>query len=298
MYRMSKEQDKTKILVTGASGQLGQCIQKIEENYPSLKMHFTDSQALNITKKREIEHFFVDKSFDFVINCAAYTNVEQAEKESEKAFLVNAEGVKNLAEVCKEQNSTLIHVSTDYVFDGKKQSPYTEEDIPNAINEYGKSKLKGEQYIQNICRKYFIIRTSWLYSEFGNNFLKTILKKAEEGEELTITISETGTPTNANDLAKFIIEVILTNTYRYGIYHYSNLGEATWYDFASKILSVLGKLESVILKKTDNYSTFAPRPEYSILDMVKTKQTFFVSPIKWGSSLSKFLKKQLLSKLN
>ncbi|AXT61839.1 dTDP-4-dehydrorhamnose reductase [Aquimarina sp. AD10] len=295
---MSKEQDKTKILVTGASGQLGQCIQKIEENYPSLKMHFTDSQALNITKKREIEHFFVDKSFDFVINCAAYTNVEQAEKESEKAFLVNAEGVKNLAEVCKEQNSTLIHVSTDYVFDGKKQSPYTEEDIPNAINEYGKSKLKGEQYIQNICRKYFIIRTSWLYSEFGNNFLKTILKKAEEGEELTITISETGTPTNANDLAKFIIEVILTNTYRYGIYHYSNLGEATWYDFASKILSVLGKLESVILKKTDNYSTFAPRPEYSILDMVKTKQTFFVSPIKWGSSLSKFLKKQLLSKLN
>ena len=167
------------VLATGSNGLLGKCFRKIEKKHPSLNFCFVNSKELNIGQKSHMQKFFKNKSFDFVINCAAYTNVEKAEKEPEKAFLVNAEGVKNLAEVCKQYNSTLIHISTDYVFDGHKNTPYTEGDVPNPINEYGKSKLAGENYIQEILDKYFIIRTSWLYSEFGHNFFKIILKKTE-----------------------------------------------------------------------------------------------------------------------
>ncbi len=277
------------VLVTGASGQLGQCIKKIERNHQELHLYFADSKALDITNDERVKSFFSEKSFDFIINCAAYTNVEQAEKEPEKSFLINAYGTKNLAEVCKKQNITLIHVSTDYVFDGKKKAPYTEEDVPNPINEYGKSKLEGERIIQQILEKYFIIRTSWLYSEFGNNFFKTILKKSKTEKELTITTSEIGTPTNANDLAQFIIDIILANTKKYGIYHYSNMGEATWYDFAKEILRNSGKLDSIVLKKTDNYPTFASRPKYSVLDKTKAKQLVFASEVEWIDSLNKLL---------
>ncbi len=277
------------VLVTGASGQLGQCIKKIERNHQELHLYFADSKALDITNDDRVKSFFSEKSFDFIINCAAYTNVEQAEKEPEKSFFINAYGTKNLAEVCKKQKITLIHVSTDYVFDGKKKAPYTEEDVPNPINEYGKSKLEGERIIQQILEKYFIIRTSWLYSEFGNNFFKTILKKSKTEKELTITTSEIGTPTNANDLAQFIIDIILANTKKYGIYHYSNMGEATWYDFAKEILRNSGKLDSIVLKKTDNYPTFASRPKYSVLDKTKAKQLVFASEVEWIDSLNKLL---------
>ncbi|GGX19547.1 dTDP-4-dehydrorhamnose reductase [Aquimarina muelleri] len=288
---MYNESNKIKILVTGSNGQLGQCLQKIEQNYTSLELHFYKSKDLDITNKDAISQVFKDDSFDFVINCAGYTNVEQAEKESEKAFLINEEGVRNLAQTCKKQNSILIHISTDYVFDGKKETPYTEEDIPNPINEYGKSKLAGEQCIQEILETFFIIRTSWLYSEFGHNFFKTILKKSETETELTITTSQKGTPTNANDLATFILDLILINNQKYGIYHFSNSGEATWYDFAKEILSVSGKLDTITLKKTDNYPTFAQRPKYSVLNIIKIKHIFTISPIEWKKTLSQFLNK-------
>ncbi|WP_208746800.1 dTDP-4-dehydrorhamnose reductase [Aquimarina algiphila] len=273
------------VLVTGSGGQLGQCIDKIKNEYPKLTLFFANSTILDITKKDRVSDFFEDKSFDFVINCAAYTNVEQAEKEPDKAFLVNAEGVKNLAFICEEKKSTLIHISTDYIFDGEKKMPYTEEDIPNPINEYGKSKLAGEQSIQQIAEKYFIIRTSWLYSEFGHNFFKTILKKSETEKQLTIVTSEMGTPTNANDLAKFVLDLIINNNQKYGIYHFSNLSEATWYDFAKEILRVSGKLDTIILKKTDNYPTFARRPKYSILSKQKLNSAFNLDILDWKNSL-------------
>lgn len=287
---MNKNFSKIKILVTGSNGQLGQCLQKIAHNYSALELHFYNSTDLDITSKDTIDQIFKNNGFNFVINCAAYTNVEQAEKESEKAFLINGEGVRNLAQVCKKHNSTLIHISTDYVFDGKKETPYTEEDIPNPINEYGKSKLAGEQYIQEILDTFFIIRTSWLYSEFGHNFFKTILKNSETKTELTITTSEKGTPTNANDLAKFILDIILINNQKYGIYHFSNLGEATWYDFAKEILSASGKLNTIILKKTNNYPTFAKRPKYSVLSNEKAKQVFLISQNNWKNSVRMLLK--------
>ncbi|WP_438710613.1 dTDP-4-dehydrorhamnose reductase [Aquimarina muelleri] len=287
---MYNELRKANILVTGSNGQLGQCLQKIEQNYTSLELHFYKSKDLDITNKDAISQVFKDDSFDFVINCAGYTNVEQAEKESEKAFLINEEGVRNLAQACKKQNSILIHISTDYVFDGKKETPYTEEDIPNPINEYGKSKLAGEQCIQEILETFFIIRTSWLYSEFGHNFLKTILKKSETETELTITTSQKGTPTNANDLATFILDLILINNQKHGIYHFSNSGEATWYDFAKEILSVSGKLDTITLKKTDNYSSLSERPKYSVLNVVKAKKSLGISQNNWKDSIRILLK--------
>jgi len=282
---MNKESDKINILITGASGQLGQCIKKIEKEYPQLDMCFTNSGTLDITKKENVQSFFAGKIFDFVINCAAYTNVEQSEKQPEKAFLVNAEGVKNLAEICKKYEATLIHISTDYVFDGKTTTPYNEEDTPNPINEYGKSKLAGEKYVQELLERYFIIRTSWLYSEFGHNFFKTILKKLGTEKELTITATETGTPTNANDLARFILNIIETKIFKHGVFHFSNLGEATWFDFAKEILRISDKLEAIKLEKTDNYPIFARRPKYSVLSKEKVIKAFKLDVLDWKNSL-------------
>ncbi len=279
-----------KILITGSGGQLGQCLKEIEKNYPYLNIYFADSKELDVTKKTKIKNVFSKTAFDFVVNCAAYTNVEQAEKEPEKAFNVNAIGVKNLAEVCKEYNATLIHISTDYVFDGQKRTPYTEEDDTNPINEYGKSKLAGENYIQAILEKYFIIRTSWLYSKHGHNFFKTILKKLETEKEITITSSETGTPTNANDLARFIFELIDLNVSKYGIYHFSNQGECTWYDFAKEILIIRGKNGTIKLGKTDNYPTFAVRPKYSVLNKKNTFKILKYSVLDWKKSLKEIMK--------
>ncbi|WP_081740540.1 dTDP-4-dehydrorhamnose reductase [Aquimarina pacifica] len=283
------EKDMVRVVIIGASGQLGQCIKNVHKKYGKLEIISTTSQDVDITNSQEVNNFFEKKHFDYIINCAAYTNVEQAEKESEKAFLVNAEGVKNLAEVCKNYDATLIHISTDYVFDGKKHTPYTEKDRTNPINEYGKSKLKGEEHIQYILDKYFILRTSWLYSEFGHNFYKTILKKSQTEKELTITTSEIGTPTNANDLAKFILDLIESARQEYGLYHYSNFGEASWYDFAKEILTVSGKHEAIMLKKTDNYPTFAKRPVYSVLNKENTTRLFGLTILDWKESLRKLI---------
>ncbi|MBP2833872.1 dTDP-4-dehydrorhamnose reductase [Aquimarina sp. U1-2] len=287
---MQEKRNKAKVLITGSNGQLGQCLKKIEKDYPTLDMYFTDSKALDITQKDQIDKVFSGRKFDFVVNCAAFTNVERAEKESERAFLINAEGVKNLAELCREHGAVLIHISTDYVFDGRKGAPYTEEDIPNPINEYGKSKLEGEKYVQEILEKYFIIRTSWLYSEFGNNFFTTILKKSKSEKKLKVTMAETGTPTNANDLANFILHIINLNSSKYGIYHFSSLGKATWYDFAEEILRLSGKLDTIKLEKTDNYPTFARRPKYSVLDKKKFHEISNLNISKWPVSLRKLLK--------
>ncbi|WP_299259090.1 dTDP-4-dehydrorhamnose reductase [uncultured Aquimarina sp.] len=283
----SQDRSNIRVLVTGSKGQLGQCIKLASANFINLELVFTNSKEFDITNNESISSFLKENHFDYVINCAAYTNVEKAEKESQKAFLINAEGTKNIAEACKVNDVRLIHISTDYVFDGNKNTPYIENDIPNPINEYGKSKLKGEQYIQEILKKYFIIRTSWLYSEFGNNFFKTIIKKSRTEKKLSIITSETGSPTNANDLAEFVLEIIRSKVDKYGIYHFSNEGEATWYDFAKEIIYNLGKVDTIKLEKIDNYPTFAKRPDYSVLNKKKSMESFSLNILNWKDSLKK-----------
>jgi len=254
-----------KVLVTGANGQLGQCLKKIAPNYNELTFVFKNSKDLDITNKDQMNSFFAEDDFDYCINCAAYTNVEQAEKTPDIAYEVNAEGVKNLALLCRENDTFLIHISTDYVFDGEKKEPYTVDDIPNPINEYGKSKLLGEKYIEEIMEDYLIIRTSWLYSEFGKNFYTTILSKAKAGENLSVTDEQLGCPTNANNLALHIVEKLTQNN-NFGIDHFTDNYSCTWFEFAKKILLENNLTDKVQLEKVKNYRTFARRPKNSVLN--------------------------------
>lgn len=279
-----------KILVTGANGQLGRCIKDAATNFPDLQFVFVSKETLDIENTALLKDYFRKNAFSHCINTAAYTNVEKAESEPEKAFAINAEAVKNVATVCKENDVVLLHISTDYVFDGKKESPYLETDLTNPISVYGASKLKGEQYITEICNKYFIFRTSWLYSQYGHNFLKTVLKYAEEGKPLTITTEQTGTPTNANDLAKALLQVVAQDSTDYGVYHFSNRGETTWFGFAEEILALNEKLKDANLAKTNHYRTFAARPAYSVLDNSKIENLIPASTVGWKKSLETIIK--------
>jgi dTDP-4-dehydrorhamnose reductase len=284
-----------KILVTGANGQLGKCIKDATASFPELEFVFVSKEELDIQEEDSLRKFFKKNNFSHCINTAAYTNVEKAESESEKAFAINAEAVKNLASICKDNDVVLLHVSTDYVFDGKKKTPYLETDPTNPINIYGASKLKGEKNIKEICTKYFIFRSSWLYSQYGHNFLKTILRYAEEGKSLTITTEQTGTPTNANDLTKALLQVIAQDSTNYGVYHYSNSGETTWFGFAEEILKQSEKLKDANLAKTNHYRTFAARPEYSVLDNTKAQNTLKLKYIDWRDSLQSVIKKTVIN---
>ncbi|WP_026451823.1 dTDP-4-dehydrorhamnose reductase [Aequorivita capsosiphonis] len=279
-----------KILVTGANGQLGRCIKDAAADFPDLEFVFVSKEELDIENAAGLTDFFTRNNFSHCINTAAYTNVEKAESEQKQAFAINAEAVKNLALTCKENDVVLLHISTDYVFDGEKKSPYLETDKTNPINVYGASKLKGEEYIQEICNKFFILRTSWLYSQYGHNFLKTILKYSREGKPLTITTEQTGTPTNANDLARALLQIVEQDSANYGVYHFSNRGETTWYGFAEEILRQSEKLKEASLAKTNQYRTFAARPEYSILDNTKVEKMFTLSILGWKESLETVIK--------
>lgn len=276
------------VLVTGAEGQLGQTIKELCEKSSTMNFIFVSKEEFDITKKNQINSFLRDNKLDYCINCAAYTNVEQAEKESELAFNVNAEGVKNLAEACYKTNCILIHISTDYVFSGEKKTPYAVDDIPNPINEYGASKLLGEQYIQKISQKYFIIRTSWLYSKYGRNFFKTIIKKIKEEEELKIITSQIGTPTSCIELSKFIFFLIETRQDNFGVYHFSALGQATWYDFAKQISNHYQYSFIQAIFKVDEPVSKVSRPKYSVLN--NQKAMVLISAIKnWKQALKEVL---------
>lgn len=279
----------TKILVTGSDGQLGRCIKDAALDYSEFDVVFASRKELDIENKEAIAEFFRKHSFDYCINTAAYTNVEKAESEEDAAFNVNAIAVKNLSEACKDSDTVLLHVSTDYVFDGKQNRPYLETDATNPINVYGASKLKGEEFIEDICIKHFIFRTSWLYSQYGHNFLNSILNYAKEGKSLTITTEQIGTPTNANDLAKALLKVIHSNSEAYGLYHYSNEGEATWFDFAELILKFSRQLATTNLARTDHYRTFAARPKYSVLSKSKVNATFNLKLPGWKESLGSIM---------
>lgn len=272
-----------KILVTGAGGQLGKCFKKASLNYPAFDFTFTTSEDLDLSQFAVVGAYMRREKFDICINCAAYTKVEQAEKEQEMAYLINAESVQNLARDCEESGCTLIHFSTDYVFNGKKNTPYTENDDTEPLNVYGASKLLGEEYIAEAMESYLIFRTSWLYSDIGNNFFNTIRAKAEAGEALNITTSQKGTPTNAHDLADFILEIIAKDKLKYGLYNYSNVGEATWYDFAKEILQLMKS--DTELNENNDFQTLAVRPAYSVLSKEKTQEVFQVPILHWKDSL-------------
>tara|TARA_R110000868_G_scaffold384673_1_gene652215 strand:+ start:1762 stop:2625 length:864 start_codon:yes stop_codon:yes gene_type:complete len=274
-----------KILVTGAKGQLGKCIQDVAKKYLQHTFHFKSSEDLDITNNTQIENLFNKEKYDYCINCAAYTAVDKAEQDQKKAFLVNADAVKHLAEACKANKSTLIHVSTDFVFDGLKTSPYTEIDITKPISVYGSSKLKGEQYILEILKEYFIIRTSWVYSEYGNNFVKTMLRLGKERNEISVVNDQFGSPTYAKDLAILILKIIDLKTEDYGIYHYSNEGAISWYDFAKKIFEV-NKIDIKISPiPTNEYPTPAKRPAYSVMSKSKIKKVLDIEIPNWENNI-------------
>ncbi len=281
-----------KILITGSNGQLGNSIKKLQIIYPESTFVYTDVADLDITKWEDVNAFFKNNEFTDVINCAAYTAVDKAEEEEELALLINAEGPANLAKASKLNNARFVHVSTDYVFDGKAHRPYTEEDIAEPPSAYGKTKLEGEKLVMKEGEGVLIFRTSWLYSEFGNNFLKTMMKYGKERDELRVVFDQIGTPTYAVDLANAILCIIHskdkgdTNQ----IYHYSNEGVVSWYDFAKEIMeeAKIDCLISPILSV--EYPLPAPRPYFSVMDKTKTKRDFTVEVPYWKDSMKKCIK--------
>jgi len=274
-----------KILVTGANGQLGQCLQKISSQFEEFEFIFTDSETLDITNKEEVNDFFWQNAPDFCINAAAYTAVDLAETDVEKAFLVNADGTENLAEACAENNAQFIHVSTDYVFDGENNLSYTEEDFTNPLGVYGASKLAGDELALEVNPCSVILRTSWVYSEFGKNFVKTMLNLFTTKEELNIVADQFGQPTNANDLAEAIMKIIKSEKITPGIFNFSNLGRISWFDFAKKIAELSDAKIKLNAIETSQYPTPAKRPKNSVLDLDKISKTYGIQLKPWEESL-------------
>lgn len=278
------------VLVTGANGQLGQALRYISDNFSEITFVFCASADLDITNKQDCEAVFTKYKPQYCINAAAYTAVDKAESESEKAHLINVVGAKNLAETCQKYNAVLLHVSTDFVFDGSKTIPYTEEDQPNPTGVYGQTKLDGERAIQEVLTNYYIIRTSWVYSQFGNNFMKTMLRLASERDTLSVVNDQIGTPTHAVDLAEALIAIIQTNnqqpaTHNFGIYNFSNEGQCSWYEFAREIFKVNKITINLLPIPTSSYPTPAKRPAYSVLDKTKIKAVFGIKVDGWEDSL-------------
>lgn len=273
------------ILVTGGNGQLASCIKSITNNSEHHNFIYCNSNELDISSENQVNLFFSNNKIDWCINCAAYTAVDKAETELNSAQKINSGGAKNLAIACKKHNTKLIHISTDFVFDGSKNQPYTELDTTNPISIYGQTKLDGEKVIKSNLDKYFIIRTSWLYSEFGHNFMKTMLRLAPERDELSIVNDQKGTPTYAIDLAKLILKIIKTNSTKYGLYHYSNEGVASWFDFAKAIFEMSNISIITHPIPSSAFPTPAKRPRYSVLDKSKIKYTFDIEIPNWKQSL-------------
>ena len=280
------------VLVTGANGQLGQSLQFCAPNYPELQFVFCSSDELDITNAENCETIFAKIKPNYCINAAAYTAVDKAESESENAHSINVDGARNLATVCKLNDTILLHISTDFVFDGTASKPYTEIDIPNPTGVYGQTKLDGEKVIQDTFDLYFIIRTSWVYSQFGNNFMKTMLRLASERDSLSVVSDQIGTPTNAVDLAQVLLEIIehterSRNISNFGIYNFSNEGQCSWFDFAKKIFEINEITIDLQPIPTSSFPTPAKRPKYSVLDKSKIKSTFGIEIKKWEESLKK-----------
>lgn len=282
------------ILVTGANGQLGNEM-RIVSRGSSDRYIFTDVEELDITSYEAVSKCVKDNKVEVIVNCAAYTNVDKAEDDEATAELINAQAVENLAKACKENNATLIHISTDYVFGGNEgNTPRTENEPVNPTGAYGRTKLQGEEAIQRIGCKHIIIRTAWLYSEFGNNFVKTMRKLTSERDSLKVVFDQVGTPTYALDLAKTILVFIgelktpnsslLTSN---SIYHFSNEGVISWYDFAKEICELSGNTCDIQPCHSDEFPSKVKRPSYSVLDKTKIKNKLNITVPHWKESLKK-----------
>lgn len=280
-----------KILVTGANGQLGSELQQLAPLYPQFEFRFADSKTLPIDQQAAINEYFNAFQPDYCINCAAYTAVDKAESDADRAMLVNGTAVGWLAENCRQQRCRLIHISTDYVFDGTNTRPARETDPVHPLGVYGKSKLRGEELALEIAADSIVIRTSWVYSGFGNNFVKTMLRLMRERKELNVVNDQFGCPTYAADLAKALLEIVMrldrdaAQGEFGGIYHYSNAGIISWYDFAVAIRDSIGSTCVVHPIPTAAYPTAAVRPAYSVLDNQKITTTFGLQQIPWRDSL-------------
>lgn len=274
-----------KTIIFGASGQLGQCFKKIIAETNSESFIFPDETEANILDIDSLGKLFEKHKPAFAVNCAAYTAVDKAEDDVEIAEKINKTGVENIAKWCAEHSTTLIQVSTDFVFKGDISSPLKEDDETAPISVYGQTKLDGEKVIPGLTDKYFIVRTAWLYSEFANNYVKTMLRLGSERPELKIIADQAGTPTYAIDLAEFIITIIESGSTAYGVYHYSNEGIASWYDFSKAIFDLSGTEVKVIPIPTSAYPTRAVRPPYSVMDKSKAKAAFGIEIPYWRDSL-------------
>ena len=288
------------ILVTGSNGQLGSEIKDLEANFINFNFFFMDLPQLDICNSSELNLFIKDNNIRAVINCAAYTAVDKAEQDTDIAEKVNSEGVLNLVNAVQKEQGKLIHISTDYVFDGNNFLPYKESDPVSPIGVYGKTKRAGELAVLNSSIDAIVIRTSWLYSAYGNNFVKTMLKLGHDRDELGVIFDQVGTPTNASDLAKTCLDILSDksseNISANGkIYHYSNEGVASWYDFARAIME-FGSLDCKVRPiETKDYPTSAKRPHYSVLNKTKIKTDFNIEIPYWRDSLDKCIEKLKLN---
>jgi dTDP-4-dehydrorhamnose reductase len=278
------------ILVTGALGQVGQAIKAAAALHSEIQFFFAGSTEADVTNVQSLEAVFTKVKPNVCINAAAYTAVDKAESEPERAYAINAAGAKNLAKVCEAFKTVLIHISTDFVFDGTKQTPYIEEDATNPQSVYGTTKLEGENAIRTILKEHYIIRTSWVYSQYGNNFMKTMLRLAGERSSLSVVNDQTGTPTNANSLAKALIAIAAFSASgnadaKYGLYHYSDEGQCSWYDFAKKIFEVNKITIDLQPLSTAQYPTPAKRPSYSVLNKHKIKAAFNLNINLWDCNI-------------
>ena len=284
-----KSSSQKNILVTGANGQLGQEFQQLEKNFPSLNFLVVSKNELSIADENAVDAFFKNNQIDICINCAAYTAVDKAETDKETAIAVNAIAVGYLAKACKNLNAKFIHISTDYVFDGKGGKSFTENDQTNPVNFYGQTKLSGELNALKENEETIIIRTAWVYSSFGNNFVKTMIRLMNERESIGVINDQYGCPTFAADLAQAIMQIIVGNNFIAGIYHYSNKGKISWYDFAKEISQQINSHCVVNEITTSQFPTPASRPSYSVLDTSKIAETFNITIPEWKESLQKCL---------
>ena len=274
-----------KILIVGAGGMLARDV--IKELEGSCELYKRDIPEFDIRDEKKVFADITGICPDFVINCAAYTNVDGCETEEAMALAVNAEGVKHLAQACRETGSVLYHISTDFVFDGKKGTPYIETDTTNPLSVYGSSKLEGERFIQDILSEHVIIRTSWLFGTGGNNFVSTIMKLSEKKDEISVVSDQVGCPTYAPDLAKALKALI--DLRAEGIYHFCNKGMCTWHEFACKIVELTGRKTRVVPITTQQFARSAERPGYSVMDCNKLISATGQIPRSWIEALSSYL---------
>ncbi|HRY32313.1 MAG TPA: dTDP-4-dehydrorhamnose reductase [Bacteroidales bacterium] len=278
------------ILVTGAHGQLGSEFQSLAARFTDYHFQFTDIDTLDLSRPQNLEKFLKNRQFDIILNCAAYTAVDKAEDDRDLASALNADVPAVLADYCETNDALLIHFSTDYVFDGRDYRPYREDDRPNPVSFYGKTKLDGENAILFSLRRSVIIRTSWLYSSYGNNFVKTILRLGQEKQEIRVVSDQLGSPTCAADLAGAVIHLlpVFLSFQDHQIYHYSNEGVCSWYDFAMAVAEAASLPVSILPVSSGEFPTRATRPFYSVLDKSRIKALGIAIPY-WRHSLLKTL---------